>query len=185
MSYKRVKYYQELGDYEAAYKIARADWADNLSLKWPRNTIAWLLIGMMKTNARVYGKNKFMQQLNEFKVLGIPPEDEKLWGAVAWPVRDIIEDSLRMQWFTAEFGDEIFSAIKDMPLAKPSDSYTALALSFAKLGALWPRLAEFFEWWGLDNFTGFDYRKYPEHGKLVSAAEKVQEAYRRALISNT
>ncbi|MCR5191984.1 MAG: hypothetical protein K6D59_01660 [Bacteroidales bacterium] len=140
---------------------------------------------MMKMNARIYGKNKFMRQLDEFKTLGIPPEDEKLWGTVAWPLRDIIEDSLRMQWFTAEFGDEIFAAIKDMPFTKPSDSYTALVLSFAKLGALWPRLAEFIEWWGLDNFTDFDYRKYPEHGKLVSAVEKVQEAYRLSIIRNT
>lgn len=106
------------------------DWSANPSMKWPRSTIAWLMIRMMKTNARVYGKNKIIRQSDEFKALGIPPEDGKLWDAVVWPVRDIIEDSLRMQWFTAEFGDEIFTAIKDMPFAKPSDSYTGTRLSF-------------------------------------------------------
>lgn len=40
MSYKQVKYYQELGDYEAAYKIARADWEANPSLEWPRKSAA-------------------------------------------------------------------------------------------------------------------------------------------------
>lgn len=185
MSYKQVKYYQELGDYESAYSIAHADWKANTSLKWPKNTIAWILIRMMKTNARIYGKNKFMLLLDEFKTLGISPDDGKLWGAVVWPVRDIIEDSMRMQWFTPKFGDEIFTAIKDLPFPKPSDSYTALVLSFAKLGGLWPRLAEFIEWWGMENFTDFDYRKYPDQGKLVSAADKVQEAYRLAIIRNT
>ena len=94
MSYKQVKYFQDLEDYTAAYQMARADWDANPSLKWPKNTIAWLLIRMMKFNARAYAKNKFLQQLEEFKALGIPADDKKLWGAVAWPIKDIVKDSL-------------------------------------------------------------------------------------------
>jgi hypothetical protein len=52
MSYKQVKYFQDLGDYAAAYRIARADWEANPGLKWPKNTIAWLLIRMMKNSTR-------------------------------------------------------------------------------------------------------------------------------------
>ena len=76
MSYKQVKYYLDLEDYAAAYKIARADWNNNPSLRWPKNTIAWLLIRMMKINARAYAMNKFLHQLEEFKGLGIPTEDK-------------------------------------------------------------------------------------------------------------
>lgn len=181
MSYRQVKYFQDLEDYQAAYKIARADWETNPSLKWPRNTIAWLLIKMMKANARAYAWKKFLLQLKEFYDLGIPVDDKKLWGAVSWPVRDIVQDSLQMQWFTPEFGDRLFDAIWAMPFDKPSEAYSAMVKAFIQLGGLWPRLAEFIEWWGFDSFTDFDYRRYPEDGVLESLAEKVFSAYLVAL----
>ena len=100
-----VKYFQDLEDYAAAYKIARDDWAANPSLKWPKTSIAWLLIRMMKYNARAHTQQQFLSQLEEFHNLGILADEKKLWSAVAWPVRDIINDSFQMQWFTPEFGD--------------------------------------------------------------------------------
>ena len=177
MSYKQVKYYLELEDYQTAYNIAVADRKDNPTLKWPKNTIAWLLIRLMKSHARAYAQKRFFADLIEFRELGIPVEDKKLWGAVAWPVRDIVRDSIDMQWFTPEFGDTLFSAIKELPFDKPSESYSAMAKSFISLGSLWPRLAEFIEWWGFDSFTNFDYRRYPENGALESLVEKVMTAY--------
>ena len=61
MSYKQMKYFQDLGDYSAAYKIARADWETDPSLKWPKESIAWLLIKMMKFNARALSKDAFIR----------------------------------------------------------------------------------------------------------------------------
>ncbi len=181
MSYQQVKYFQDLEDYAAAYKIARADWTANPSLKWPKTSIAWLLIRMMKNNARAYAQQQFLSQLEEFYNLGIPEGEKKLWGAVTWPVRDIINDSFQMQWFTPEFGDKLFDIIRFFPLVKPSDAYSALVKAFIQLGSLWPRLVEFIEWWGFDNFTDFDYRRYPESGRLESLVEKVFGAYLVAL----
>lgn len=181
MSYKQMKYFQNLEDYAAAYKIARADWDANPNLQWPRNSIAWLLIKMMKCNARAYARGKFLQQLEEFKSLNIPLDDKKLWGTVAWPVRDIVNDSVQMQWFTPQFGDELFAVIRDISFDKPSESYSAMAKAFVRLGGLWPRLAEFIEWWGFDSFTDYDYRRYPEDGRLESLVEKVYSAYLVAL----
>lgn len=181
MSYKQVKYFQDLEDYAAAYKIAYENWEDNPSLKWPKNAIAWLLIRMMKANARAYAQNKFLQQLEEFYNLGIPEDEKKLWGAVAWPVRDIVNDSVRMQWFTPEFGDRLFDIIRKFPFDKPSESYSAMGKAFVQLGSLWPYLTEFIEWWGFDSFTDFDYRRYPENGRLESLVEKVYSEYIMAL----
>ena len=78
-----------------------------------------------------------------------------------------------MQWFTPQFGDELFDIIKDLPFHKPSDSYSAMLAAFIELGALWPGLDEFIEWWGLENLTPFDYRRYPYRNELVSLADKV------------
>ena len=181
MSYKQMKYFQDLGDYSAAYKIARADWETEPLLKWPKDSIAWLLIKMMKANARALSKDAFIRQLEEFCQLDISEDDSKLWGAVAWPIRDIVLDSYQMQWFSPEFGDTLFDTIRNMPFHKPSESYSAMGKAFIRLGGLWPRLAEFIEWWGFDNFTDYDYRCYPEDGALKSLAEKVFEAYIVAL----
>ena len=177
MSYKQMKYYQDLEDHSAAYRIARADWDADPGLKWPKNAIAWLLIRMMKANARAYAQNKLLQQLEEFYNLGIPEDEKKLWGAVAWPVRDIVEDSLRMQWFSPEFGNRLFDIIRKFPFDKPSESYSAMGKAFVQLGSLWPQLTEFIEWWGFDSFTDFDYRRYPEDGRLESLVEKVYSEY--------
>ena len=181
MSYKQVKYYQEIGDYAAAYRVAREDWTAHPELTWPRSTIAWLLISLMKVYVRVYGQQRFFELLQEFRDLDIPSDNIKLWGAIVWPIRDVVEDSLRMQWFTPKLGDTIFDAIKDMPFDRPSDSYSALVKVFIPIGSLWPRLDEFIEWWGFDNFTSFDYRRYPEKGRMVSLVEKVLIAYLVAL----
>ena len=168
MSYKQMKYFQGLGDYTAAYAIARADWDANPNLRWPKNSIAWLLIRMMKSNARVCSRQKFLSQLEEFRDLDIPEDDKKLWGAVAWPIRDIVKDSFEMQWFTPEFGDELFATMQTLPFCRPSESYSAMVKAFIKLGGLWSRLPDFIEWWGFGNFTDFDYRRYPENGSLAS-----------------
>ena len=96
---------------------------------------------------------------------------------MAWPVRDIINDSVQMQWFTPEFGDRLFEVIRKLPFDKPSDSYSAMGKAFVRLGSLWPQLTEFIEWWGFDNFTDFDYRRYPEDGRLESLVEKVYSEY--------
>lgn len=181
MSYKQMKYFRDLEDFPEAYRIARADWEADPSLKWPKDAIAWLLIKMMKINAHAYSQRKFMNLLEEFRKLHIPEKDRELWGAVAWPIRDIVTDSYQMQWFTPEFGDRLFATLREMPFAKPSDSYSALAKAFIQLGGLWPRLAEFIEWWGFDSFTLFDYRRYPEDGRLESLAEQVFSAYLTAL----
>ena len=181
MSYKQMKRFQDLEDYSAAYRIARADWDANPNLRWPKNSIAWLLVKMMKCNARAYAQGKFLSQLEEFKALGIPVDDMKLWGAVAWPIRDIVRDSYQMQWFTPDFGDKLFAAIRTMPFNKPSEAYSAMGKEFIRLGGLWPRLAEFIEWWGFDNFTAYAYRRYPEDGTLESLVEKVFSAYIVAL----
>ena len=181
MSYKQMKYFQDLGDYSAAYKIARADWEAEPTLKWPKESIAWLLIKMMKFNARALSKVAFIRQLEEFCQLDIPKDDSKLWGAIAWPIRDIVLDSCQMQWFSPDFGDKLFDIIRNMSFHKPSESYSAMGKAFIRLGFLWPRLAEFIEWWGFDNFTDYDYRRYPEDGTLESLAEKVFGAYIVAL----
>ena len=139
--------------------------------------LPWLLIHLMKANARAYSQRKFFSLLEEFKALGIPEDNKKLWGAVAWPIRDIVKDSIAMQWFTPEFGDELFTAIWVMPFDRPSESYSSLMKEFVRLGGLWPQLSEFIEWWGFDSFTNFDYRRYPENGALESLVEKVMTAY--------
>ncbi len=170
-----------MGDYAAAIRTARDDWQADTTLQWPRETIAWLLIKMMKGDANAYSKHRFVQEMLDFKALDIPKDNHKLWGAIAWPIRDILEDSMRMEWFTPQLGDELFDIMRVFPFDRPSESYSALAKAFAAVGAKWPRLAEMLEWWGLENLTAYDYRRYPENGKLTSTAEKVLTAYMTGL----
>ena len=176
-----MKYYRDLEDYAAAYRIAREDWAADPSLVWPKNAIAWLLIKIMKIDAKAYAKDMFLERLEEFNHLGIPEGDKKLWGAVAWPIRDIVQDGYKMQWFTAGFGDKLFAIMRPMPFDKPSESYSAMLKAFIPLGGLWPHLADFIEWWGLCNFTPLDYRRFPEGGELESLVERACSAYLEAL----
>ena len=180
MPYRQVKYYQEIGDFEAAYRIARKVWTENPTLTWPKSTLAWLIVRMLKVYAHAYSQERFFELLKELDGMGVPQEDRKLWGAALWPIRDMARDSLEMQWFTPQLGDRLFEAVKDFPTEKPSEAYSALISEFIRLGSLWPRLAEFIEWWGFENFTEFDYRRYPEKGRQMSLAEKVMEAYLRA-----
>lgn len=177
VSYKQVRHLYDQEDYPAAYRLANEAHHTNPDLKWPMHILPWLLIHLMKANARAYSQRKFLSLLEEFKALGIPEDNKKLWGAVAWPIRDIVKDSIAMQWFTPEFGDELFTAIWVMPFDRPSESYSSLMKEFVRLGGLWPRLPEFIEWWGFDSFTNFDYRRYPENGALESLVEKVMTAY--------
>lgn len=180
MSYRQVKYYQEMGDFEAALSVARGDWAVTPSLKWPKYTIAWLIVRMLKVYAHAYSKERFFDLLKELEELGVPREDKKLWGAVLWPVRDMVRDSLEMQWFSPQLGDRLFATLRKLPIERPSEAYSALVREFIRLGSLWPGLADFLEWWGFEDFLEFDYRRYPEKGQLVSLAETAMEAYLRA-----
>ena len=68
MSYKLVKYYRDLEDYNTAYMIACEDWSENPKLKWPRNTIAWLLIKMMKNRANAYSQKRFLADLPDIPI---------------------------------------------------------------------------------------------------------------------
>jgi hypothetical protein len=138
------------------------------------------MVRMLKVYAHAYSKERFFDLLKELEGLGVPREDKKLWGAVLWPVRDMVRDSVEMQWFTPQLGDRLFAAVRNLPIERPSEAYSALVREFIRLGSLWQGLADFLEWWGFEDFTEFDYRRYPERGELLSLAETVMEAYLRA-----
>ncbi|MCR4829266.1 MAG: hypothetical protein K5864_07385 [Bacteroidales bacterium] len=182
MTNGKVSYYHKIGDYQSAYALARADWELCPSSVRATSTLAWEIIAVLKISTHVYSRDIFLERLQEFGSIGIADSNKRLWGAVVYPIRDMLADSLEMQWFTADLGDRLFAIIHNFPFEKPSDAYSMLLRSFMSVGGLWPQLAVFMEWWGLENFSSFDKRRYPVKGELISFEEQAMREYKKAKI---
>jgi len=157
--------------------------------RYARVGLAYSIKGMLGDAVRRLDDAGFVQLLDEYGSLKLNEIDEaELNLRVAWDVRAMLQalnDAGCMDFAKA---DALGEAVRGLALAKPHRYYSVLLDAFLKVhdaqGRIWPGIAEFATWWGLDNLLPEDYERVllTNGQRMPSLAERSYTACLKALV---
>ena len=169
------------GEIAEAYALALQDWQNSPNDVWTQREVGWALYYYIKEDVEQKRTDSFyehLEKLGELTLLDLT-SDKLIYENLLWKVAEFAK-SFRTEDFAAM--DTLFSKIQNYHFG-PSRPYSLLLQYYIKFDG-WNQLADFIDWWDLNNLTAEDYEQFQtESGKKVMAlAERVYIAYSKALL---
>ena len=169
------------GDVAKAYQQAKADLGEAPQDVWAQREMGWALYYLLKTDLENNDRGGFLAHAEELAGLDLltTSGDAMMFSNVLWKMAEfaktVAPGSLHEM-------DSLFGLVGKYTFA-PSKGYSCLLKSCLRLGQ-WERLADFIEWWNLDNLQPDDFEQYRlENGKkAMSLAEQAYIGYAKALL---
>lgn len=173
------------GQIQEAYELAKADLEQSPTDPWVHREVAWALNYMMKVDADSNNYQSLMAHLDELKTLDLlsVPADTILFDNILFKIASYIKHFVApTDVDTPTKLSTLFVKLKDYNF-EPSKGYSFLLQSVIKCGG-WGELADFIDWWNLDNLSQEDYTPFKtESGKrIMSLAERAFIAQSKALL---
>lgn len=169
------------GEIAEAYEIALQDWQNAPDDVWTQREVGWALYYYIKEDVEQKRTDSFyehLEKLGELTLLDLT-NDKLIYENLLWKVAEFAK-GFQTEDFAAM--DTLFSKIQNYHFC-PSRPYSLLLQYFIKFEG-WNQLADFIDWWDLNNLTPEDYEQFQmENGKKVmSLAERAYIAYSKALL---
>lgn len=161
--------------------VAKADLGEAPQDVWAQREMGWALYYLLKTDLDNNDRGGFLAHAEELAGLDLltTSGDAMMFSNVLWKMAEfaktVAPGSLHEM-------DSLFGLVGKYTFA-PSKGYSCLLKSCLRLGQ-WERLADFIEWWNLDNLQPDDFEQYRlENGKkAMSLAEQAYIGYAKALL---
>ena len=172
------------GQIQEAYDIAIADWEADPTNVWTQREVGWALYYMIKADTERRDFDSLMEHIEKLKsldMLTIESDNliyDNVLFSIGWFIRNI---SLNDQTAFSKLSG-IFHALRDYKFS-PSKGHSFLMQNVIKFAG-WLEMADFFDWWNLDNLRKEDYEPFiTERGnKLMTLAERAFIANSKALL---
>ena len=169
------------GEIAEAYEIALQDWQNAPDDVWTQREVGWALYYYIKEDVEQKRTDSFyehLEKLGELTLLDLT-NDKLIYENLLWKVAEFAK-GFQTEDFAAM--DTLFSKIQNYHFGS-SRPYSLLLQYFIKFEG-WNQLADFIDWWDLNNLTQEDYEQFQmENGKKVmSLAERAYIAYSKALL---
>ena len=190
MTIKEITELRKSGELEKAYAESKKFCKENPEDGFGVKLMAQSLKALMERAAKAGDDDALCALMEEYGVLGLEDTDEpELNNKVAWDVRALLlkwkEDGI----YDPERIRRVCEHVTDIEFVRPHRYYSVLLEAFVRIkdrdGNHWPGLAEFVEWWGLENLLPEDYQKVRiATGQMIpSLAERTYTAYVKALLA--
>lgn len=169
------------GEIEEAYEIALQDWHNSPDDVWTQREVGWALYYMIKNDVENKQKDALythLDKLGELDLLDLTG-DRLIYENVLWKLAEFVKNIQVEDFATIS---EFFVKIQGYTFL-PSRPYSLLLQNGIKFEG-WNQLADFIDWWNLDNLLPEDYEQFKlENGRKVMAlAERAYIAYSKALL---
>jgi hypothetical protein len=180
---KEIKELGKAGSSKEAYRLAKEDLEQGQP--WGQLTTGWALRYLIEEDARNGHYNQILAHLDELKSLDQIPSaelDKILENVIFW-IGFFAKKNLTPTGFdTPTKLSMLYSKLKDYQFAS-GKGYSMLLEGFMRCDA-WPEMADFFNWWNLENLTTEDYSPVKlNNGKnIMSVAERAFIAKSKALL---
>lgn len=169
------------GEIAEAYEIALQDWQSSPEDVWTQREVAWALYYFIKNdveNRQNEALNEHLDKLGELTMLDLKG-DSMIYENVLWKLAEFVKNTQAEDFASIS---EFFLKIQGYKFL-PSRPYSLLLQNAIKFEG-WSQLADFIDWWNLDNLQKEDYEQYQmQNGrKIMSLAERAYIAYSKALL---
>lgn len=169
------------GNTPEAYEIARTDLETAPQDVWKQRALGWVLNYYMKEDIANKKRDDFFLHLEELMKLDqlSVSADNMIYDNVMWRIAEFVKYTPKDDFTNMT---QVFELIRQRNYT-PSKGYSYLLKNVSDFEA-WPQLADFFDWWNLDNLLPEDYMPFEgENGKkIMPFAEQMYLAYSKALL---
>ena len=170
---------------QEAYELARADLEAAPADPWTQREVGWALYYLIRKDAENGQYEQIIAHLDELKTLDQlnMANDRLIFENVVFLIGYFAKKSLPPTGIdTPARLSMLFSQLKDYAFT-PSKGYSALLEGFIRCEA-WQEMADFIDWWNLDNLTPDDYNpvEIARGRKIMSLAERAYIAFSKALL---
>lgn len=171
------------GQAQKAYELSKADMEQ--LYPWAQREMGWTLYYMMKEDTTKNDYLSLVSHLDEFSTLDqlSLTDDSMIFENVLYKVAVFVKDHVSSKDInTPAKLSSLFSKLRGFRF-EPSKGYSFLLRSFIKCDN-WQEMADFIDWWNLDNLTQEDYAPFKtDTGKtIMSVAEQAFIAKSKALL---
>ena len=171
------------GQVQQAYELAKADLAAMPTDVWTQRAVGWALYYMIKSDSETGDYARLLEHIDELKSLDqlTIANDSMIFDNVQFQIANFIRIHLTDIEASSKLS-VLFSKLKDYEF-KPSRGHSFLLQTILKFEN-WPEIADFFDWWNLDNLTQEDYTPYinQKGQKMMTLAERAFIANSKALL---
>ena len=173
------------GQVQQAYELAKADLAAMPTDVWTQRAVGWALYYMIKSDSETDDYARLLEHIDELKSLDqlTIANDSMIFDNVQFQIANFIKNRIHLTDIEASSKlSVLFSKLKDYEF-KPSRGHSFLLQTILKFEN-WPEIADFFDWWNLDNLTQEDYTPYinQKGQKMMTLAERAFIANSKALL---
>ena len=173
------------GQVQEAYETAKTDLQANPKDVWTQREIGWSLYYLIKEDIERPNFQNLMAHLEELKSLDqlTIVNDSIIFDNVVFKLGEYVKNHIALKDIESPAKlSAIFNWLKVYQFS-PSRRYSFLLQRFLKFDT-WPELANFFDWWNLDNLTQEDYTPFVmDNGKkIMTLAERAYVANSKALL---
>lgn len=173
------------GQIPDAYEQAKSDLSSNPSGVWEQREVGWALYYMIKTDVDQKNYDALLAHLDELNSLDqlTVANDFLIYDNVIFKIGEFVKNCIGINDVDSPVKlSAIFSRLRNYSF-NPSKGYSFLLQGFLKFEA-WGELADYFDWWNLDNLTPEDYKPFVmQNGRqLMALAERAYIAYSKALL---
>lgn len=173
------------GNIQEAYELALADLTQDHNNTWAQRGMGWALYYKLKASTDNKDYQGMVSILDEFATLDMLsfPDDAIIFENVLFKVAMYVHSNLMPTDIeTPAKLSTFFSRLRGFTF-QPSEAYSFLLKSFLK-GESWPEMADFLDWWNLDNLTEKDYTPFVTDGgrRLMTTAERAYIVNARVLL---
>lgn len=171
------------GQVQEAYDMAKHDLELQPADVWLQRALGWALYYMMKNLAERGDYEKLLECIDELKTLDQITSEDMVFDNVQFPIANFIR--LRGNMSDIEASTKLsmlFQKLKDYTF-NPSRGHSFLLQVVIKYES-WSELADFLDWWNLDNLTEEDYTPFVNQKgqKMMTLAERAFIANSKALL---
>lgn len=173
------------GQIQEAYELAKSDVAQNPNEPWTQRELGWALYYKIKSAYDNRDYQEIVAVLDDFATLDMLsyPDDKLIFDNILYKIAMYVHYNLiPTDLDTPAKLSTFFNRLRGF-IFQPSEAYSFLLKSFLK-GENWPEMADFLDWWNLDNLTTEDYTPYVNQRgqRLMTTAERAFIANSKALL---
>ena len=180
---KEIKELGKTGNAKEAYRLAKEDLEQGQP--WGQLTTGWALRYLIEEDARNGHYDQIIAHWDELSSLNELPStelDRILENAIFW-IGYFAKKNLTPTGFDTPIKlSMLFSKLKDYQFSS-GKGYSMLLEGFMRCDS-WPEMADFLDWWNLDNLTPDDYKPFVNQKgqKMMTLAERAFIANSKALL---
>ena len=173
------------GNVQEAYDLAKADLVETPTELWTQRVVGWALYYMIKGDVEANDYNNLLEHIDELKSLGLlsVENDSMIFDNIQFKIAEFIKNCISINDNDASVKlTALFSRLKDYNF-KTSKGHSYLLQSYIKF-EMWQEMADFLDWWNLDNLSQEDYTPYvnAKGQKMMTLAERAYIAKSKALL---